>query len=195
MPPRPRASEELILRTTIDLIAEHGVAGVSVDAVASVAGVSKPTLYRRWPSRARLLQAAFTYGQHEAVAPDTGSLREDLITLLGELVRYLNRPDFGRAYRSFIEAASRDPELAALRGASMRSAFGMFHRAVRRGIERGELPVGTDVRLFIDMVSAPFMAQRLVEDLPVRGADIEPVVDLLLAAFNRVRTQKVEEFG
>jgi hypothetical protein len=68
----------------------------------------------------------------------------------------------------------------------MRSAFGLFHRAVRRGIERGELPGDTDVRLFIDMLSSPFMSQRLVEDIPVRESDIEPVVDLLIAAFNRV---------
>jgi AcrR family transcriptional regulator len=186
MPPRPRASEDRILRTTINLIAEHGVAGMSVDAVAAAAGVSKPTLYRRWPSRARLIQAAFSYGQHEAVEPDTGSLRGDLTTLLGELVSYLNRPDFGGAYRSFLEASAREPELAALRRSSMHAAFGMFHRAVRRGIERGELPADTDVRLFIDMAASPFMFQRLVEDIPVREPDIERVVDLLISAFNRV---------
>jgi AcrR family transcriptional regulator len=186
MPPRPRASEDLILRTTIGLIAEHGVAGVSVDAVAAVAGVSKPTIYRRWPSRTRLIQAAFSYGQHEANEPDTGTLRGDLTSLLGDLVSYLNRPDFGRAYLSFLEAAARDPELAALRRTSMRTASGMFLRAVHRGIERGELPPSIDVRLFIDMASSPFMFQRLVEDMAVREADIEPVVDLLIAAFNRV---------
>jgi AcrR family transcriptional regulator len=186
MAPRPRASEDLILRTTIDLIAGHGVAGVSVDAVAAAAGVSKPTIYRRWPSRARLLQAAFGYGQHEAVEPDTGTLRGDLTSLLGELVGYLNRPDFGRAYLSFLEAAARDPELAAMRRVSMRSAFGLFHRAVAKGVERGELPESTDIRLFIDMLSSPFLSQRLVEDAPVREEDIEPIVDLLISAFSGI---------
>ena len=186
MPPRPRASEDRILQTTVRLVAEHGVAGVSVDAVAATAGVSKPTIYRRWPSRARLIQAAFAYGQHAAAEPDTGSLRGDLTSLLRDLVAYLNQPDFGRAYPSFLEAAARDPELAELRRASMRAAFSLFQRAIRRGIERGELPAGTNIRLFIDLLVSPFMCQRLLDRDEVREADIEPVVDLVLAAFGRV---------
>jgi AcrR family transcriptional regulator len=186
MPPRPRASEEEILRITVELIARNGVAGLSVDEVATTAGVSKPTIYRRWPSRARLIQAAFSYGQHVAVQPDTGSLREDLTILLRELVAYFNQPDYGRAYPAFLDAATRDPELAELRRESMKKAFGTFHRAIRRGTERGELPAGVNTRLFIDLLTSPFICQRLVSDAPVRESDVEPVVDAVLAAFSRV---------
>jgi AcrR family transcriptional regulator len=186
MPPRPRASEDVILRTTIELVAKRGVAGISVDEVATIAGVSKPTIYRRWPSRDRLIQAAFSYSLLAAAEPDTGSLRGDLISLLRDLVSYYNRPDFGRAYASFLEAAARDPELAALRRSNMQAAFDLFHRSIRRGINRGELPAGTDVRLFIDLLVSPFISRRLTDDVPIREADIEPIIDLVLAAFGRV---------
>ncbi|MDH2390610.1 helix-turn-helix domain containing protein [Streptomyces sp. HNM0663] len=61
MPGRPRSSEASgrILRATVELLAEGGTAGVSVDAVAARAGVSRPTVYRRWKDRTELIAARF----------------------------------------------------------------------------------------------------------------------------------------
>ncbi|CUU59291.1 DNA-binding transcriptional regulator, AcrR family [Parafrankia irregularis] len=188
MPPRPRASEETILRITVELIAKHGVAGFNVDEVATTAGVSKPTIYRRWPSRARLIQAAFTYGERPALQPDTGSLRGDLRVLLQELVHAYNQPDHGRAYPAFLEAAARDPELAALRQESMNKAFDAFRRVILLATDRGELPADVDVRMFAQLLTSPFLCQRLISDAPVREDDIDPVIDAVIAAYSRVRT-------
>jgi AcrR family transcriptional regulator len=188
MAPRPRATEEQILRIAVELIAKNGVAGFSVDEVATAAGVSKPTIYRRWPSRARLVQAAFSYGQQATTQPDTGSLRGDLAVLLRELVGYFNQPDYGRAYPAFLEAAARDPELAALRQESMRKAFAAYHRVIRQAVARGELPEDVNVRLFVDLLTSPFICQRLLGGGPVRAQSIEPVIDAVTAAFSRVPT-------
>lgn len=52
-PGRPRDPEldQVILRATIELLCQEGFAGTSVEAVAEWAGVSKATIYRRWPTR------------------------------------------------------------------------------------------------------------------------------------------------
>jgi len=52
------ALEEALLDAAWDELGEIGYAGFTVDAVARRAGTSRPVLYRRWPSRARLVLAA-----------------------------------------------------------------------------------------------------------------------------------------
>jgi AcrR family transcriptional regulator len=188
MSPRARRSQDPVLEATLELIAEHGVSGVAVDTVAAKAGVSKATIYRHWGSRARLIHAAISTLQRPFVEPDTGSLREDLTLLVQQLVWYLNRPDNDRILPSFIDAAARDPELDALRQETVREARTIYQRVVRRGIERGELPDGVDIRLVTDLAMSPFIYRRIVARSSVDGADIAPVVDAVLAAFARVPT-------
>ena len=80
----PRESE--LLAVTLRLLQEHGYERLTVDAVASEARASKATVYRRWPSKAELVLAAFIEGVCQIAAPpDTGTLRGDLM-YLGESI-------------------------------------------------------------------------------------------------------------
>ncbi|MDT5256990.1 MAG: hypothetical protein QOD10_2070, partial [Mycobacterium sp.] len=56
----PREAE--LLEVTLRLLQEHGYDGLTVDAVAMTARASKATVYRRWPSKAELVLAAFIEG-------------------------------------------------------------------------------------------------------------------------------------
>ena len=68
----PRECE--LLAVTLQLLQEHGYDRLTVDAVATTARASKATLYRRWPTKAELVLAAFVEGTRQvAVEPDTGS--------------------------------------------------------------------------------------------------------------------------
>ena len=73
-------SEDAILRAALDLMAEHGVGGLTVDAVAARAGVGKQTIYRHWGSRARLVHDAIACSDHprgQALAlSQNGALRQ-----------------------------------------------------------------------------------------------------------------------
>lgn len=74
------AREAELLAVTLELLAEHGYDGLTVDAVANTARASKATVYRRWPSKAELVLAAFIEGMCQvAVPPNTGTLRGDLL--------------------------------------------------------------------------------------------------------------------
>ncbi|WP_211667533.1 TetR/AcrR family transcriptional regulator, partial [Mycobacterium tuberculosis] len=80
----PRETE--LLAVTLRLLQEHGYDRLTVDAVAASARASKATVYRRWPSKAELVLAAFIEGIRQvAVPPNTGNLRDDLLRL-GELI-------------------------------------------------------------------------------------------------------------
>jgi AcrR family transcriptional regulator len=186
MSPRARSSDVDILEATLEVIAEQGVSGTTVDTVAERAGMSKATIYRHWGSRAQLIHAALSSLEGPYVETEGDSLREDLTVLLSHLVEYFNRPDIGRIFPSFIDAAVRDPELAELHGDTMRRGRASFEQVVRRGIERGELPADLDVGLFVDIVRAPFIYRRVVAQSPVQAPDIDTVLDIVLGAFRRV---------
>ena len=175
-----------MLQATLDVIAEEGVMGISVDTVAARSGVSKATIYRHWGSRARLIHAAISSLQPPNVEPDTGSLRSDLAVLLRHLAEYFNSRTVARVFPSFLDAAIRDPELAALRQETLRLGRASFERVVLLGIARGELPADVDVGLVVDLARAPIIYRRVVAQAPVRAADVDPIVDAVLRAFRPV---------
>src|ERR1700756_1935830 len=74
----PREAE--LLAVTLRLLQQEGYDGLTVDAVAATARASKATVYRRWPTKAELVLAAFIEGIRQvAVPPNTGTLRDDLL--------------------------------------------------------------------------------------------------------------------
>jgi AcrR family transcriptional regulator len=173
-----------VLQTTLDVIAEQGVMGISVDTVAARSGVSKATIYRHWGSRARLIHGAISSLQPPSVEPDTGSLHDDLVALLTSLVDYFDSPTVARVFPSFLDAAVRDPELAELRQETLRMGRASFERVVHLAIARGELPDDVDVHLVVDLARAPIIYRRVVAQVPVPRSDVAPIVDAVLAAFH-----------
>src|SRR5437660_1171816 len=167
-------SEDTILRATLDLVAEHGVSGVTVDAVAARARVGKATIYRHWGSRARLVHDAISCMKDPVEEPNTGTLHGDLVSLVRQVVNYLQQEDTARVLPSLLDAAVRDPELAELRIDSSRHRRAFFERAVEHAVERGELSKDVDVQLLIDLVVAPFFYRRLMALSQVRTSDVEP---------------------
>lgn len=81
---RGRALEQAILAAGWEQLAERGYGAFTIDAVAERAGTSRSVIYRRWPDREALAEAVlgFALQQDPVAAPDTGSLRGDMIELL-----------------------------------------------------------------------------------------------------------------
>jgi len=124
---------------TLELLQEHGYDRLTLDAVATTAHASKATLYRRWPTKAELVLAAFVEGTRQvAVDPDTGSLRDDLLRL-GEQVRAHVSTHAG-TIRAVLVETSRSAELDAM----MQEQFldqrrALMSRVLARAVDRGEI--------------------------------------------------------
>jgi AcrR family transcriptional regulator len=56
--PRDPALDTAIRNAALDLFIAHGIAGMSIEQVARNAGVGKPTVYRRWSTKERLVADA-----------------------------------------------------------------------------------------------------------------------------------------
>ena len=83
-PGRPRSAQahKAIIDATLELLAEEGFQGLSIEAVAARAGVGKTTIYRRWVSKEELVMEAISHVQIDVVVMDTGNFRNDLAALL-----------------------------------------------------------------------------------------------------------------
>ena len=52
--PRDRGIDQRIVEATLSVVAERGIGGAAMDEIALRSGVSKATIYQRWPSKEAL---------------------------------------------------------------------------------------------------------------------------------------------
>jgi AcrR family transcriptional regulator len=187
-PGRPRSAQahQAILDAAVALFIEEGLEGMSVEAVAARAGTGKTTIYRRWPSKEDLVIDAIAQVLSTAPATDTGSVREDLLQLGRELHGLMSSSATGGVFPRMAAEVARRSRLGRLYGQRVieprRAALA---GALRRGIERGELPKGTDVELAIDLLVGGLLLRRLTGRLRRSDPTPERAVDLLLAGLAR----------
>jgi len=146
---RGAALEEAILDAGWDLLAADGYAGFTFEALAERAKTGKAVLYRRWPDKEALLLAVLAHRGFGAPIeiPDTGSLREDVLTVLRSANR---RGDSIAALFSMILGAYFDETEttpAQLRARLLGDGARTMSRIVQRAVERGEIAPGLPPRV------------------------------------------------
>ena len=178
---RPRSAriDEAVLRTTLRHLAERGYAGMSINAIAAELGVSKPTIYLRWPSKIDLATAAVTslyVDQPEAL---TGDVRTDLIAHVRSVKRVHDTVGIGLAASVLAEQASNPALIAAFRQRAVRPSRQRARRILQAGIRQGVIRSDVDVDAAVDMLVGALYAAYVAGD--DRVFDAEAVVDTLLA--------------
>ena len=164
---------------------ERGYARMSLDAVATRAGVSKPTIYLRHASKAELATAALAAYQQRALPRVTGDTRADLIALLRHLRRGVERP-YGMAMIGTVLAEeAHTPELLALfRQRVVAPRRRAFRAVLEAAHERGELRPEADLDTAVHALVGAYYAQYLSGDRFARRWPA-PVVDVVLAGLRR----------
>src|SRR5262249_5979605 len=99
--PRSEAADRAILDASVDLLANRGLSGLTLEGVAERAGCSKATIYRRWPSKLHLVVEAVSQ-LPPLPEPDTGKLAGDLRALLRGFVRILHRTPLSRVMPTLV---------------------------------------------------------------------------------------------
>jgi AcrR family transcriptional regulator len=180
--PRSEAARLAILNAAAELLLEHGLAAVSMDQVAAHAGVSKATIYRWWPTKESLALDAL-YHEWEGVPPatDTGSLRGDLLAQLRPWARLANRRPYARIVTALLAQAHSDPDFAReYRERFLQPRREPARAALRRAIERGEIPADTNVEIALDLLYGPIYHRLLHGHGAVNDRFVRQVVDMAL---------------
>ncbi|MFJ9778979.1 TetR/AcrR family transcriptional regulator [Amycolatopsis sp. NPDC101161] len=160
-------------RATSELLGEAGYDALELPDVATRAGVAKSTVYRRWPTKMHLVADTMLATAAQAVLPaDTGTLIDDLIALISDIVELLGSPAV-RAALTGVTAGDLDPVAKAAREAFWNERFRCGAVIVDRAIARGEIPAATSPRLLLEHACSPVYFRLLVTGDPVGPADIE----------------------
>jgi AcrR family transcriptional regulator len=178
---RPRRAA---IDATLDLVAEHGMPGLTTNAVAERAGISKATMYRHWRSKEELLVDAVAALVSEITIPDTGSTHGDLLALMAGAVQVYGESREARVLPGVLDAMSRDPELAkAVREGFLARRRAALRAVLERGIARGDLRADLDVELALDVLGGALFYRLLVTGGPIDDALAHGVVELILRGF------------
>lgn len=181
-PGRPRSPQvdEDILEAAADLMIEGGIEGASIDRVARRAGVSRPTVYRRYSGRTELLIAAihwaFRYQPEEL--PEPGGVEE----MLRWWARAIEAPENTRIRRLMLRlmpAAQDHPEFAeAFRRLSTEPRNALVRGVLERERERGRFPPDADLEI-VRQILAGAVAVHLTTH--PRGTTVRRAEEFLLA--------------
>ncbi|GAA5062794.1 TetR/AcrR family transcriptional regulator [Streptomyces similanensis] len=151
-------------------LAEHGHEGLTMEGVATRAGVHRATVYRRWRDVGGLLVDVIdAAGEIDWQPPDTGSLRGDLTALNQEIQQSLvERPSFAVA---LMAASFHSAPAARAQTRLWTDRYAQCEVLVERAVERGELPAGrpTDARSLLIAATAP-----LYHELVLLRAERDP---------------------
>jgi len=168
-----------------EVVLEVGIAGFGIAEVARRAGVHETTIYRRWgSSESLLLDALLERSRLSLPAPDTGTLRGDLIAFASALADYLNSP-FGEALDRLMASAVDHPGLESVRAEFWDRRWDETRVVIDRAVERGEVSADCDGRLLIECLIAPLHLRTLLTRKPITAELIAALADLLLEGCSR----------
>ena len=173
-----------ILSAALDVLAETGYDGMTIDMVAARARAGKATLYRRWDSKAELVVDALACLKGADLAPDrlpdTGTLRGDLVAL----IRPHTIEDAERKLRimaGVVAMISKSPELSdAVRAAIIEPRAEANRILMRRAIERGEIAADIDLETLALVTPAMVAYRVLLLRIPVDRAFLLSLIDGIL---------------
>ena len=181
--PRSLAADEAIRDATLELLATEGYANLTMSGVATQAGVSTATLYRRWTSKLDLVIAVLQARAEERPVPDTGSLRGDCRAILRDVVEASQTTNAGPILPGLVGEIGRNPELAeALRTNLIAPRRAAFVQVLERAAARGELRAGLDHELVIDLLIGPLYHRLLMTGAPVDDRAADALARLVIRA-------------
>lgn len=178
---RDHTRDPEILEAALDVLAECGYDGLTIDMVAARAKAGKATLYRRWPSKAELVieaVACMKQGMSRLEdLPDTGTLRGDLVAL----IRPHSMEDSERRMRvmgGVVSMLSRDPQLADAVSEAITEPRARLNRLlIERAIARGEVRPGVDVDVIAHIGPSMSAYRTLVQRKPIDRDFLIGVID------------------
>jgi AcrR family transcriptional regulator len=173
--PRDPRTEQAITEAARRLLARDGYDQVSIEAIAREADVSRPTVYRRWPSKTHLVfDAVFGAAEVGDVLINSGDFAADLRRFVAGVFDFWRSPEVAAAALGILADRHRDPELfirtQKLLDERTRTAFGEL---IRAGIDQGVLGADVDAEMAYDALvgTSFYIAQVLAADTVDAAAD------------------------
>jgi AcrR family transcriptional regulator len=188
MPGRTREDriDTAVLAAARDLLDENGYVELSIGQVAARAGLHRPAIYRRWPSKRHLVVDVVADLLGLQPTPNTGDLRADLSIAMRNLVAALRDTSLSHVLPALVADLANDPDL---RAHFLATVFEPRRRttaiALASAIDRGDIDPGIDLDFVLDAVVAPIYYRALFGHLPLNETLADQSVEAVLRAIAR----------
>ncbi|MFY1620748.1 TetR/AcrR family transcriptional regulator [Micromonospora sp. WMMD736] len=164
-PGRPRSlrADEAIVEATLDLLAEGStIEALSIEAIASRAGVGKATIYRRWAGKDALLIDALRRLKGIMPQPAGHSVRDDLLVLVGAVGQNVDSRA-AKIMPCLVPAVNRSPDQFQLYQNIIEPRRQLMREVLRRGIDEGLLRPDIDIEVTMALLTGPMLIQRVLQ--------------------------------
>ena len=177
--PRDTRLDDAIARTTRRLLRERGYETLTMEAAAKAAGISKATLYRRWPNKAALVFETVFTGPVEAIFPPAKELESNVKALVRLFAREFDTPEARAAIPGLLAAYVADAALAEhVRTKLLGPAYAAIQSQLTESPSR--LRHDFDPLLFIDALFSTTLTRAAILGRPLKEDDADRLVDMLL---------------
>jgi AcrR family transcriptional regulator len=174
----PREAE--LLAVTLQLLQENGYDRLTLDAVATTAQASKATVYRRWPTKAELVLAAFIEGVRQAaVPPDTGTLRGDLLAL-GEIILEQTHQHSGTVRAVLVEVSNNPALNEAMQREFIDQRKTLLLYVLQQAVNRGEIDGAAISDELWDVLPGYLIFRSIIQNRPPSTDTVRALVDDVL---------------
>jgi AcrR family transcriptional regulator len=179
--PRDPSRDGVIRAAILRLLADVGYGALTMDAVASEAGVGKATIYRRWRTKQDLVVDTISdLNRAEATPPDTGSVESDLREMMHQMVALIAGPT-GAATLSLLSTMPHQPALAeAFRDGPLAVWRQSYDAIWERAEQRGEVRPGLSRSVAAESTSALLVQRWLLTGEPVDEAYADEVLETVV---------------
>ena len=162
--PRSAQSHQAILQATLELLAKVGFERMSIEAIATRAGVGKTTMYRRYNSKEELVADAIESLRAEVVIPDTGTLWGDIDVLVQNAAQITLNPLGRQAVAMIISSASSNPQFAQIYWTKyLQPRRQAFEVVIERAKTRNEIQANIDSALVFDTMSGIMLYAQIFQ--------------------------------
>jgi len=180
--PRSEQAHRSAIETTVEVLIESGVDGVTLDEVAARSGVAKSTLYRHFGSKEALIARAARGCITEHPTPDTGNLEDDLFFLFGRYEEADQAKRFPQLIPMLIDAGTRDPKIQEVVDELIAERRRPIYTVVKLAQMRGEVSPDLDADAAVATIVGPLTYRRIVERKEVTHEFKEQVLRSAVAA-------------
>jgi AcrR family transcriptional regulator len=154
-----RGVDDAIAAAALRLLLERGFARMTIEAVAHVAGVGKPAIYRRFRDKAGLVAHVISGQLPLLEALDVGDARTELWRAV-ELGLPADGPSYVGLIGGLIAEQDRHPELIqAFRESVLLPRRAIVRSIIERGQARGEIRGDIDPDAALELMAGPFLAR------------------------------------
>jgi len=178
--PRIERTRRVVLTAAIDLLAEVGYRGTTIEAVAARSGVAKSTIYRHWAGKDEMLEDAFAELKPPFDVRVGGSARLRITDLLEQLATHTAGSDWSSCLPAMIEAAEHVPSARKLQRKISTERRKVLLTLLREGVASGELPPHIDPDLAADCLAGAIMVRRLMSLDVLKTSDVPNLVAQVL---------------